>query len=505
MLAALARNTAVSVMAFGVNGLILLILVPIIVGAYGLALFGLIVIARIFLPSGALAIFDLGISETATYAVGRARGSGEWAEASQQIGVLLALSVAVGIGMAVLLALAAPFLAGWFAVPADARDGFVGLLTVTAACQVVLFPGLMAEGILKGFERFVVLRGLEVVNTLAYAGVTVACVAAGVSYVGVGYAFVGTMAARYLVLVALALVEMRRAGARPAKWTLDARRAVLNRSALMFQNKILGALQAPVPPLVIGLLLGPAAVGVYEIVTRLPRLLKSALSILASAVLPVAARLEGQGDEARLGAAGLKSFWLVPYVTFPVLFATGTFAQPLLELWVGTDLAAYWPWMAVMLAFPLASVSLAVAQAMSLTRPQYIAAANRVSLGGIVVQYAVSLALVHSFGAMSFVAGVAIAVIATFPFHLRLVARSLSFSASQALRLLAGHLVLVAVVTLGVAAVASLRHPNPALLAAAFGAAVLCYWAAAYVVLLPEAGRSLVRRLISAVLHPVRA
>lgn len=506
MLAALARNTAFSAVAFGVNGLVGLAILPVIVGAYGVALLGLIVIARIFLPSGALAIFDFGMSETATYSVGRARGSGDWTQAAQRIGLLLVLSIGLGVATALLLALAAPWLAVLFGVPADAHESFVAILTVTAFCLLVLFPGLVLEGVLKGFEHFLVLRGLEVIATLAYAGATVACVASGLSYAAVAYVYLAAMAGRYVVLGVVAAAEMRRAGLRPARWDAGARNEVLRRSVLMFQNKMLGALQMPVPPLLIGIFVGPGGVGVYEIVSRLPRVLKSAFSILASAVLPVAARLEGKGEGDRLAGLGLKSFWLVPYVTFPSLFAIAGLAQPILEVWVGRDFAAYWPWMAAMLIFPVSTVSLSVGQSMSLTKQQYIAGANRVSFWGLVAQYAVSLLFVQMLGAMAFVLGIVVAALATFPFHLRLVSRALSFSALSAWRLLAGHVVLAGLMALALA-IASPPGSGASigLVALAFGIAVLACWLAAYAILLEDAGRMLVRRLVLTVLHPARA
>jgi O-antigen/teichoic acid export membrane protein len=505
MLARLARNTAISAVAFGINGLVALALVPLLVGAYGLAQFGLLVLGRTLLPSGALGMLDLGVAETATQAVGRARGSGDWQRAGEDLGVLLGLSAAVGVILAAVLALAAPWVAESLGA-GEERKGFAGLVAASAVLLAVFFPGLVAEGVVKGFERFGPLRAVEVVTTVAYALAALASIAAGKSYLAVGYAYLAAMLARYLLLAGIAIGDMRRAGLRPRRWSSASRADVLRRSQLMFQSKILGTLQMPVPPLVIGGLLGPSAVGLYEIITRLPRFLKSTLSVLASAVLPVAARLEGRGASEQLAGVAQKSFWLVPYVTFPVLFASAGFSRPILELWVGPLLAAHWPWMAAMLLFPVMQVCLLVSQAALQVRPEYLAHSNRLAAAGIAVQYAVSLAFVQPLGAMSFVLGIAVASVAVFPFQVRLVARSLSIAGGPLWRPVIAHGALAVVLGVALAGIdqraAGLGAP---LLAGLFAAALVAYWAIAYLLLLEEGARALVGRFASSLLHGARA
>lgn len=506
MLARLVRNTAFSAVAFGVNGLIGLALVPVVVGAYGLAQFGLLTLARTLLPTGALAVLDLGVAEIATQAVGRARGSGDWTRAGEDLGVLLALSAGAGALIAVALALAAPALAGLFGVAASERESFIGILVATGLALAAFFPGLLAEGVVKGFERFGALRGVEVLVTIAYACATLAAIAGGLSYAAVAYAYLAAMLARYAALAGIALAEMRRAGLHPRRWSRASREDVLRRSGLMLQSKILGTLQMPVPPLAIGALLGPSAVGLYEIITRLPRFFKSTLSLLASAILPVAARLEGRGAGEQLGGLALKSFWLVPYVTFPVLFAAAGFARPILELWVGAQLAAQWPWMAVMLAIPLLQVCLSVSQAALQVRPEYMARANWISTAGIVVQYAVSIACIEALGAMSFVLGIALAVVATFPFHLRLVARSLALASGTLWRPILAHAALAAMLGVSLAALdRAAPGLDAALLPAVLAAGLAAYWGAAYCFLLEQGARTLVGRLATSLLHGARA
>ncbi|HMU97129.1 MAG TPA: hypothetical protein PKA08_10140, partial [Elusimicrobiota bacterium] len=64
MLKPLVRNTMFTGMAHLAVGLIGFFIVPFLVRAYGMAGFGLIVLARVVLPTGPLSILDFGVSET---------------------------------------------------------------------------------------------------------------------------------------------------------------------------------------------------------------------------------------------------------------------------------------------------------------------------------------------------------------------------------------------------------------------------------------------------------
>ena len=179
MLRALVRNTLFSGLAFVAVGLLNLLVIPITINGYGLTGWGLIVLLRVFLPTGFFAIFDFGVPETATLVVARARASGDWAAASEQLSMLLVGACVVGALTGGMLVLSGSFAAAWFHVGSEYRDSFVWLTRVTGLALLALYPGLLVEGVVKGFERYGLLRLLEVVTALAYAVATIYAVRAG--------------------------------------------------------------------------------------------------------------------------------------------------------------------------------------------------------------------------------------------------------------------------------------------------------------------------------------
>ena len=64
-----------------------------IIRTWGVTEFGLIVITRLLLPTGMMAVLDLGLSEVATQAVARAREHRDWDLASRQLSFLTVLSI----------------------------------------------------------------------------------------------------------------------------------------------------------------------------------------------------------------------------------------------------------------------------------------------------------------------------------------------------------------------------------------------------------------------------
>ena len=110
---------------------VILFAVGLIARSYGLTVLGLIVLVRAFLPTGFLALFDLGVSETTTQAVARGR-VGDWGAASEKVSLLTVIAAAMGVASGAALWFAAGGLAAIFKVAPDQAAAFIAILDVTA-------------------------------------------------------------------------------------------------------------------------------------------------------------------------------------------------------------------------------------------------------------------------------------------------------------------------------------------------------------------------------------
>lgn len=414
------RHTAFTGIAFLAMAFVGLLLVPVLVGAYGVGVFGLLVIVRALMPSGVLGLMDFGVGESAMLSVARARSHGDWHATSEQLTLLLVISLIPGALLAATLFAFAPSLVRLFAVDSPAAPPFVEMVRVTAAALAVLFPALIVEGVVKGFERFGLLRLCEAAATLVYGLLVVSLVWSEHPFETIQYAFLAATATKYAALAAGIAGDAKRVGIRPAAWSRDTMRHVGLRSTLLLQAKFLGTLQGSVPQLLVGAIVGPGGAGVYDIITRLPRALKPMLSVMVSVIAPTGARLQGARDTTRLRELGKAGIWLVPFVALPLLTGMAVHAEFILAVWIGLEYARYAPWLAVAFITPTLFIALQFGQNALQADPEFVRAANRLAAIGVAVQFGLSLSLVHWLGEFAFVLGQAIGVGTVFPGQLRL-------------------------------------------------------------------------------------
>lgn len=418
MLRKLLTDTAITAGAFLVATAIGLLLVPVLIGAYGVSGFGLIVLARVLLPAGAMGIVDFGIGEIATQAVATARASGDWDTARARLRLLAwmtaALVAVVGMGMFVL---AVP-VNDWFKVPPELRDSFTALIRVTAVALPGLFAGLLAEGVIRGFQKFSILRTVEVGLSLAYAAAVLLGVWLGRDYAFPAWAFL-TMQAVKSVIFGVVAWRLLPHGPR-AHLDATAKGYVRERARLLFTARILGTLQHQAPTLLIGLLVGPAAVGIYDTILRLPKFAKSALAVMGSTLMPVATRLDAAGNHGRLQAIAGFTISVLPALIFPPIAAMAAFSSDVLNLWLGPEFVRYAPWLAAFLAIPALNTIVSFQSSTLLNRPEYLRGNNRIAIVQTALQLSLSLVLAHWMAQDAFILGQVVATACVFVVQIRL-------------------------------------------------------------------------------------
>lgn len=414
----LLADTAITAGAFLVATAIGLLLVPVLIGAYGVSGFGLIVLARVLLPAGAMGVVDFGIGEIATQAVATARGTRDWATARARLRLLAGMTAALVTVVGVGTFLAAVPINEWFKVPAGMRASFTDLISVTAILLPGLFAGLLAEGVIRGFQKFSVLRMVEVGLSLAYAAAVLVGVWAGFDYAWPAWAFLAMQVIKSLVF---GVVAWRLLPHGPlAHLDATAKRFVWERARLLFTARILGTLQHQAPTLLIGLLVGPAAVGIYDTIVRLPKFAKSALAVMGSTLMPAAMRLDAAGDHGRLQAIAGFTISVLPALIFPPIAAMAAFSGDILNLWLGPEFVRYAPWLAAFLAMPALNTIVSFQSSTLLNRPEYLRGNNRIAIVQTALQLALSLALARWMAQDAFILGQVVATACVFVAQIRL-------------------------------------------------------------------------------------
>lgn len=418
MLRRFAHNTAISTVAYGAAGVLGLVAVGAIAKAYGLVALGVIVLARSFLPSGFLALVDFGVSDLVTQSVVKGR-AGDWTTANGKIALLSAVAATTGIISAVAVWFSAPYLAYAFKVAPDQAEAFVSIMKVTAIFLPIAFCGLIAEGILKGFEQYGWLRTTEVVSNVIYVASVYLFAWQRVSFEWVAYSYLAAVVGKYLALAIVVLLAVRQTPLRLHSWSKESRADVIHRCWLMLNNRIAGTFQMTLIPLLIGALYGPVGVGTFDLLTRLPRFLKTVMSPLYSAILPVSSQIQEMTDLRRLQILGRNGMVLPAALVVPILVVIGLFSEDILHFLAGPEHRGQGVWLAVALIVPAATITLGAGQTALMLDADFLRTNTRYLYLQVVVQYVFTALTLVWLQERAFILGWAVSFVVFSPFIAR--------------------------------------------------------------------------------------
>jgi O-antigen/teichoic acid export membrane protein len=254
----------------------------------------------------------------------------------------------------------------------------------------------------------------------------------------------------------------------------------------------------------IGLLVGPAGVSMFEVLTKLPRFCKAAIGLLGSALIPVAARLDAKGDAARVEELASWGMLLSSACAIPPLAGAALFSEPVLRLWTGPQFAAYWPWQALMFVWPMAVAVTGFGSTALIVRAHAFAALNRIVAVQIGGQLALAVLLLPNLHERSFLLAQALGVVGGLAFVLRVLVREHRLQAGLLWRLAAilGVGAVLAAVWCTVAdpgTVASWKS-----LGLAFALWCLVYWSIIWLAILQPLERQRIGQLIGSLMEQAR-
>jgi O-antigen/teichoic acid export membrane protein len=503
-MAGIVRNTLVNLTAQGVNAAVSLLLAPVLVLAYGIDKYGLIILARNVLPGGFVSLFDLGLPEAVIRYTSSGVAAGQRDKAQNVVVSAMTIAAAVALALALVLAAAAELLIEHvFRVPADSAAGFRIALWTSAALLVLQFPGFILKSALEGLERFDVVRSAEIAGTIAYAAGAAGMALSGIAYHWVIVLFAATSTAR-LAYFALFLLGRKPAGLELARgrWSRADIAPVFSHAYSFFQGKVLSVAFNYAPSLVMSAVAGPAAAGVYDLLMRIPRMVKVLSGMFGSALLPFASRSEVRAQTAQMERVLYSGTMLALLLVVPVASAVAVFAGDVLAVWLGAQFGHLAPWLALAMAWPAVIGLNAIGNSMIIASPVAVQRLNLISLAQVSVFYAVSLLWPADDPALGFVVGTVTCVLVAAPLQIGLLVGYYRLSLGRYLaplgKVLATGLVLFALVH-----VLGLDAPRAGItwLGARLAAWCLAYWTVLYFCVLSGGERQeidhVVRRLAS--------
>ena len=310
-----------------------LVFFPLLVSAFGIADYGVYVIAMTVV--GIAVMFDLGIGASTVRLVAR-RVSLEDSEGFAHVVVTsAALLLLLGMLVAAVIAGLALVSGSLFNVTAEQAELLRTLLLIGAAMQVWFWPTSAATQVLQGLERYDLVARTSLGTTLG----SLAAIAV-VLYLHAGPVLLMLLGAAIMVLASIvnmvALWRVRPAG----------RMAVMpNRTVA--QEIVLGGIpifavgftqfinREQTDRLVVAIILGPAAVAIYEVAAKLSMLVTQVIGLPISAILPVASRMAAKDDDSGLRDLFLRGSRYITLAVLPIIVALIVLAGPFIRSWFG--------------------------------------------------------------------------------------------------------------------------------------------------------------------------
>jgi O-antigen/teichoic acid export membrane protein len=414
-------NTGVSALAFFIVSLVGLLLVPFLISNYGLEIFGIITLLRLMLPTGLLAFFDLGFSEITTLSVARARVDNNWGRCESVIGMLLVLSLLIACLLCGLVYASSDFLSNFLNVNPEYAQEFIAAIKITGVTLLLIFPALIFEGVVKGYEKYRYLRASEVFTTLFYAGSVIYFVNYDVDFVVVHYLLLISLVIRGLSYSFLSLYLLNRQVNFNWRICFDQYKDTFERCRLFGCGKILGVAQVQLSPFIIGVLFSPAAIGLYDVLVRLSRFAKSVLGLLSSTILPFAAKLDAANDNKNLAKLGNEGFLIIGWLIIPPIAWAISFSEPILLLWIGSEFGIFWVWQSITFFIPLLNVFVSFGASALMGRKEIVRKMNFIIFIQIIVQFLIGFILLKPYYEKGFILGQVIATVLTFFLQFRII------------------------------------------------------------------------------------
>ncbi|PKQ30226.1 MAG: hypothetical protein CVT60_01375 [Actinobacteria bacterium HGW-Actinobacteria-10] len=394
-----------------------LVFMPMLVSAFGLAEYGLFMLASSVAAYAALLDFGMGSALTKFVAEYRARDDRTALAGSVSSAFLY--YTAVGVVVAIVMVAVGAFSRQIFHVDASGAMLLRNMLWLGAVFQIWYWPASTARHVLSGLQRFDLLAATGITATALSIAATVYVLVTGsgpVVLVGLNGAVIALVAALNITLARRLLgipVLSYRSASRPhlaAIFTFSWAIFVLQLADALFYQQT--------DRVILGIFAGAAAVGLYEAAAKFNILVTYLSGLTVSAVLPLASSFGAQGRHASLKALLLRGTKYGAALVAPITIVLAVVAEPLIAAWLGPDFDGQ-ALVAQVLVVPHVLMILGVMGDAIVMSKGRLAGRIPYVLAQAAINVVLSVALVGRYGVLGVAIGTAVAHLVDFPFHVR--------------------------------------------------------------------------------------
>jgi O-antigen/teichoic acid export membrane protein len=415
-------NTLWSAVAqVGVMAINLLVL-PLFIKNLGAELYGIWVLSGVVL--GYLNVFDFGFTQGLQKYVAEARIKKDDRELSEVVVTGTGLLLAIGLLLGGIFWFGAPSIVEFFNIQPENQLIATRLLQISALFCVVMWPLRIVDVVLNAGMKIKELSFLNAFKTGAQSLVMLGMVSAAVDVVLIKWVTTGVIAGCSIYGLVLIRKYVPEISWRPIYFKLHQLHRMHKFSLGMFYIAVLGLLTTQIDTLIIGKFVGMVAVTAYSVASKLYQLIQRVTGMLMAAVTPAVYNLHACADMVRIEKLVYSAVRFRMLITAPAAYIGILIAPDFIRIWVGEEFVQYAIWAQLLCVVPLFT-GLGVANTVSRSMGR-VKEANIIYTAQILLNFGISLWLVHSFGVGGPILGTVIAVLVVgdftmFPFFCRLI------------------------------------------------------------------------------------
>lgn len=404
-----------------------LVSVPLLLRGLGEVAFGTWVLLQTFSAlNGWLSLADLGVGTATTKAVAERAARGDEAGVRRVVGSGLTAFAGLGALVAIALAVAGTrYLPALFGTPASLRPALHHAILLFSVQVFVDLVGGGCGACIEGLQRLDLSRGADAVRRTAIAAATIAAALSGGGLRGVAAASLGGAVAGTVLAVILLATQMSGRPTRPSP--REVRGLVAYGSTIGLLDAA-GVLHRTMDRLIVGAVVGPAAVTLVEIATQIQNGAAAILSASSYTAISASSWLSGRGDRNTLRELLERGTKYSVLITIPFAVGAMVLAGPIVQVWVGDK------YLAAVGLVPVAMLAVIIPAPLSVASNllQGIGKARDVlgpALGAVALNLAASLILVHVMGIVGVFVGTLAGMVILVPFLARAALRATGVAA----------------------------------------------------------------------------
>ena len=310
------------------------LLIPILLKNLGMEHFGLVVSANIFSIIGMISMLDFGIPGALTRSVADLTSKGSDQERLELILSCLFFFLIIGlITGGVFFALSPLIVDSFLNVPSEDSEDFLMVFRILLCTYIFQFPLLIIRSVFQGLRMFSLLQTTAVMSeVLRFVAIMLALNMALDFDVIIA---INALAPLPVFLILVFLLSKYIKTSSPSPLNILAILDLKKLASLIFVGRISAVFFNNSDKILVVSLLGPTAVGVLELFSKIPQLLNRLLGLSVSAIVPTVAGLDRHEDADLISTiynGGFRIYYLL--VSLPVVLLI-YFSEDVLFYWLG--------------------------------------------------------------------------------------------------------------------------------------------------------------------------